>query len=324
MKSVADRLEKIGIPSEQDREKASVIGKLELAGLGVLNLEGDERGFIATILESPTGGPAIWLGDVPVPLENFEDKTDLELHLTQIAEKARDKPASEAPPPVQTVSAKPAAKSSKGIPLQDLASALGAEVLINPGITVGRDLNVADKPVRFLARHEQGDIFVGKIATAEGPAWSGRFEINSFPGVEAFVSQVMGVEQVVPTEPKPAQAKSVFDAELSMGYQLPVVGELWIMNFLIEQEDETEVRYVGLNNEGQPFGAPRVLPREAFAKTFIDTGTGVYQILAEVAQVDGGEVTYHRLDAERQRTGSTTTSKLAVFLANFYPQAAMY
>ena len=96
------------------------------------------------------------------------------------------------------------------------------------------------------------------------------------------------------------------------------------MNFLIEQEDENEVRYVGLNNEGQPFGAPRVLPREAFQKAFIDTGSGVFQILAEVVQVDSGKVTYNRLNAERQQTGSSTTSNLAVFLANFYPEAAMY
>jgi hypothetical protein len=202
---------------------------------------------------------------------------------------------------------------------------MGEDVMINPGITVGRDLTVADKPVRFLARHEQGDIFLAKVATSEGTAWSGKLDINSFPGVEAFVSQVLGVEQVVPVELEgEEQAKSVFDADLAMGYSLPVVGEVWVMNFLIEQEDENEIRYVGLNNEGQPFGAPRVLPREAFQKAFVDTGTGTYQILAQVTRVEGGKVDYDRLNAERQPSGSSNSSNLAVFLANFYPEAAMY
>jgi hypothetical protein len=31
-------------------------------------------------------------------------------------------------------------------------------------------------------------------------------------------------------------------------------------------------------------------------------------------------VSYHRLDSDRKRTGSKTTSRLAVFLASFYPE----
>jgi hypothetical protein len=67
-----------------------------------------------------------------------------------------------------------------------------------------------------------------------------------------------------------------------------------------------------------------VLPAEAFLKTFVCVGKGVYRLLARIEAVAPDKVTYVRLDYDRQPVGSPISTDLVPFLANFIPEAASY
>jgi len=219
----------------------------------------------------------------------------------------------------------PAAGHRKGISLDTLSTALGKDAQMGPGSTVARQMTVEGKPVRFLARFEQGDTFVARVDTEEGVAWKGHFEMETFPGAEAFVAEILGAE--VPVEEvsaEPVQPDTAFTGAGIPGYQMPVVGEDWVMNILVEKEDEEETRYVSVNIDGQPYGAPRVLPTEAFLKTFVCVGKGVYRLLTRILEVTPDKVTYTRLDYDRQPVGNPITTDLVPFLASFTPEAASY
>jgi len=219
----------------------------------------------------------------------------------------------------------PAAGAKQGIALETLFTALGKDAQLGPGSTVAKQMTIGGKPVRFLARFEQGSTFVARVDTGEGVAWKGHFDMAIFPGVETFVAEILGAE--VPVEeiaPEPAQPDTAFTGAGIPGYQMPVVGEEWVMNILVEKEDEQETRYVSVNIDGQPYGAPRVLPSEAFLKTFVCVGQGVYQLLTRILDVAPDKVTYTRLDHDRQEVGNPITTDLVPFLASFTPEAAAY
>ena len=234
------------------------------------------------------------------------------------------------PEPPATVSEVPQASepepgARKGISLETLLTALGKDTQMGPGSTFAKQITIDGKPVRFLARFEQGSMFVGRIDTGDGVAWKGHFDMEIFPGVEPFVAEILGAE--VPVEeiaPEPIQTETVFTGAGIPGYQMPVLGEEWVMNILVEKEDEQETRYVSVNIDGQPYGAPRVLPTEAFLKTFVCVGQGVYQLLARILEVTPDKVTYTRLDHDRQPVGNSITTDLVPFLASFTPEAASY
>jgi hypothetical protein len=215
--------------------------------------------------------------------------------------------------------------SQKGISLEALNIALGKDAQMGPGSTIAKQLTIDGKPVRFLTRFEQEDTFVARVDTEAGTVWKGHFQMETFPGVEAFVAEVLGTE--APMEeisPEPLPAGTAFTGEGIPGYQMPVGDEEWIMNILVEKEDENETRYVGVNVDGQPYGAPRVLPTDAFLKTFVCMSKGVYRLMVRIKEVTPDKVTYVRLDYNRQPVGNPTTTDLVAFLANFTPEAASY
>lgn len=218
-----------------------------------------------------------------------------------------------------------AAEARKGIPLETVLTALGEDTQLGPGSIVAKQMFVDGKPVRFLARFEQGSTFVARVDTGDGMAWKGHFDMEIFPGMETFISEILGAE--APVEdilPEAAHPETAFTGAGLPGYQMPVAGEEWVMNILVEKEDDQEIRYVSVNIDGQPYGAPRVLPTEAFLKTFVCVGQGVYRLLARIQEVTTDKVTYSRLDHDRQPVGNPITTDLVPFLASFSPEAASY
>lgn len=219
----------------------------------------------------------------------------------------------------------PAASPQQGIPLETLTTALGKDALIGPGSTIAKQMSIDGKPVRFLIRFEQGDTFVARVDTEDGVAWKGHFKMETFPGADSFVAEIFGVEAPLQElTPEPLQPGTAFTGAGIPGYQMPVVGEEWVMNILVEKEDENETRYVGVNVDGQPYGAPRVLPTEAFLKTFVCVGKGVYRLLTRIEEITPDKITYVRLDYDRQPVGNPITTDLVPFLASFTPEAASY
>jgi len=324
-----EQLEKRGIEVSLDTERGRVVARVDLDGVKKAVLEGDERGLRAVRVEKP-GGAARELGEVAIRLDDFSDNTDLSLFLDGLQERAAGEGA-QAPPAARDAAVTkleiPAAGASvhRGIQLGQLVEAFGPTAVVGSGLSIGRDLNAGDKTVRFSARHEQAGVFSGRLVTPEGTAWKGSFDLGGFPGLEDFVAGKLGTAQVVSGEPARVQAVAGGDQEeMVLGYQLPVAGEVWVMNILVEDENDAEIRYVGVDVDGKPYGAPRVLPRESFLQAFSKVAAGSYRLLVEVLEVELGKVSYSRLDNARRRSGQPISCRLAPFVSNFVPEAAAY
>ena len=91
---------------------------------------------------------------------------------------------------------------------------------------------------------------------------------------------------------------------------------------LVEQAGE-EVRYVGTDIDGRPYGAARVLKRTDFEAVF-SRDRGGWRLLVVVDQVQDGSVLYRQLDPQRQPIGAPRRMAVSVLVANFVPEAAAF
>ena len=363
VRQLTDRLTAFGLNSRLDPERMRALAEVELSGTGKIRLQGDERGLYAIGLLPLAASKPIPM-QTQVDLNEFGDNTDLELWLGSEAEKAvkkekeaptkaaergpdlaaepEDSPKSAQAPidPGTDPSTVPTMKPPMPLTLGRLLELFGPEAAILPGAVMIKDLNVAGKPVRFATRVDGSASLSGKLATSDGVAWTGHFEPESFPGVEDFVAGLLGTAEVEANTPPPTQVPvapatasptppaeslpSIGTPDLSAGHSMPITGEVWVMNTLVETDDGAEVRYVGIDIDGQPFGAPRVLPKEVFERVFTKVSHGVYQLPVEIIEVAPDQVAYLQLDPERNKVGDKRTSRLAPFLSNFIPEAASY
>jgi hypothetical protein len=119
-------------------------------------------------------------------------------------------------------------------------------------------------------------------------------------------------------EPAPAPAFGVGGGE-----QLPVAGEVWVMNVVVEKDDGSEVRYCAVNAEGQPYGAARILAKSEFDGVFA-AHRGGHRLLVRVMGASPAQVVYVQLDPKYQPNGDTRSIAPSIFLSNFLPEAADY
>ena len=315
------RLVAMGFPSRLDEALLHAEVLLVLPGQGRMLLIGDEHGlkveaFKSAMPSTPSGHFEGW----SVDLAAFEDKADLEMALIQeLPERlAARVPEKEAAKPVASRNA-PAL-----LVLGDLAQRFGGDCLVASGLTLRKDLQVGNQAVRFLAKHRQAGQFDGRLDTASGQAWKGSFEMASFVSVEDFVAGLMGQASVQASPPPRAEPvpASIAAEPLDMGQPLPVAGEIWVMTALLEGDDGREIRYVGVDLDGAPFGAPRILPREAFMRIFTLVSHGVYRLRVEVQEVTASHISYLQLDPEGKPSLETRQSAPPAFLSSFVPEAA--
>jgi hypothetical protein len=325
------QVQQYGLQASLDADQMAVIASIELDIMSSVILEGDERGLFAARVEPRSSNiPSVALGNVPIDLAEFPDKVDLEIHLSHLIEDAQKNQAAKTVRlPLASHKAPSAGDSSEGslqgISIEQLTKAFGPGAVISTGLTVSKDLQVGDQQIRFTARHQQGNTFSGRMNSSGGTSWKDDFDLDSFPGVEDFVAGKMGTPKVsAVTEPAAVPGQTGTEEELVFGYQLPVPGEVWVMNLLVEDESDTEIRYVGIDIDGQPYGAPRVLSKEIFLKTFAKVCSGSYRMLVSVTGVELGKVSYERLDSDRNQIPKQITCRLAPFVANFVPESAAY
>jgi hypothetical protein len=95
------------------------------------------------------------------------------------------------------------------------------------------------------------------------------------------------------------------------------------MNVVVEEAGSDEVRYVGTDIDGRPYGAARVLKRSDFEAVF-SQDRGGWRLLIVVDQVQEGHVIYRQLDRHRQPMGAPRKMAAAILVANFVPEAAAY
>ena len=331
------RCQQLGLACRVDASRLCLQARVELAQAELL-LEGYGRQVSIVQVRRPGQARPEEVEPLAIPLDEYGDRTDLELALGGLLERLREKKTTpavgdscSAPTPV------PAAhdpEPPEGLPLGEVVSRLGHDCLLTRGAILAKDLRVGDRQLRLALRLEEGNRLAVRLVDPSGVRWRGRVELERLTSAEDFVAGLLGEATVQPpagatttAAPVPAAAaapEAALDMELGASQVLPVTGERWAMNVLVERDDGAEIRYVAINADGQPFGAQRVLQKQVFASVFLQVSSGVYRLLVEVTGVSQGVVHYFQLDAGNQRRGPARSCDVAAFMSNFLPEATLF
>ncbi len=87
-----------------------------------------------------------------------------------------------------------ASSNDASLPFKELFEAFG-DALVPPRspLEVVADVRIGDQNLRFAAARVQGKTFRGLLAGPTGKIWADRFELDEFPGIRGFVSELMAV-----------------------------------------------------------------------------------------------------------------------------------
>jgi hypothetical protein len=209
--------------------------------------------------------------------------------------------------------------------LASLQRAFGEDAIVAPNATVElvQEFVFAGTRYRFVASREMGTQFRGRLIGPSGDVWSERFDLDGFPGTRRVVALALGApDEAVEPQTSPEPVDSAARAEVP-GHLLPHGGEVWVMNVVVEEAGADEVRYVGTDIDGKPYGAARVLKRADFEAVFTHERGG-WRLLVQIEQLQDGNVIYRQLDRQRQPIGAPRKMSAAILVANFVPEAAAY
>ena len=283
---------------------------------------------------TPTGGRP-W--DVPrtVPLlrlDAYQGAVDLEIHLTSSVSRWEQGRAEEkAEAPAAAASARPGLNvvlATDGLTVAMLRRfGDGATLLPGARLEVTQEFDADGARHRFVAVHEKGSMFQGRILGPTGEKWADRFDLLRFPGIAALLSTQLKLALPPATAPEPAPATAAAPAPAAAStlpdYLLPHAGEVWVMTVIIEQERDGEVRYSCTDPEGRPYGAPRILKRADFESVFA-TEKGGWRLCIIIDQLQGESVVYRQLDPQRQPRGAPKTLATSILVSTFSPESAVY
>ena len=263
----------------------------------------------------------------PLELGSFSVPSDLELFLSAAAPRMAAVPA-----PAHTPVPEPAAAAvleatpppRNALTLASLAEVFGHEAVLAPNAMVEliQEFQHGGTRYRFVAAREMGTRFKGRLIGPNGDVWADRFELADFPGTHKVVALALGArEDAAPVERdrRPRGAPSAFPGHLT-----PHPGEVWVMNVVVEEASVEEVRYVGTDIDGRPYGAARA-PEEVGLRGGVHAADrGGWRLLVQIDQVQDGHVLYRQLDSQRQPIGAPRKMSAAILVANFVPEAAAY
>ena len=216
---------------------------------------------------------------------------------------------------------------ARALPLGALLEALGPDTALLPGARIARDVAFEGKPARLVAELRDDGAFVAKLLRDDAELWRGDVDLAALANWDRLAARV-AKERKAPPVPKPAgeeptKAWGPKEEALTRGLLPPIVGETWVMDVRVEDDDENEVRYRSVNIGGEEYGAPRVLARKYFEETFVASQNG-YRMLVRVLEVGAESVVYQRISLQRELAGKPRSAPMIVFLANFMPEAAAY
>ncbi len=287
---------------------------------------------------APVGGKPweVGPGFPAIELSRYASSTDLELELVEAV--PRMAPAPVPQPATAARPASPAAGSAlevtppprNALTLQALSQVFGADAMLPPNAMVElvQEFQHGGTRYRFVATREMGTRFKGRLIGPGGDVWSDKFDLNGFPGTRKVVALALGASE--PEEGgggAPGGFTELGETPAEAGpvpqHLQPVAGEVWVMNVVVEDAGRDEVRYVGTDIDGRPYGAARVLKRPDFEAVFSQEKGG-WRLLVQIDQVQEGAVLYRQLDRQRQPIGAPRKMAAAILVANFVPEAAAY
>ncbi|MBK7864443.1 MAG: hypothetical protein IPJ65_38735 [Archangiaceae bacterium] len=328
--AIGDGFKRLRVPTRFDGDTLQLVGQVKTV-THAFELTADPAGTRVSRVAPANASPVVLSEPFHlVDLARFEAIIDLELHLAEVvtgllegaAALRRAGPKPVATPPVATLEAVPPPGNAVtlGVLAQKLggAAALGAS---RPG-EITQDFTFKGATYRFAATHVSGTTFKASLSGPQGEKWSDRFDLLRFPGIASVVATVLGAQPAVRDEASAAPAPvgpSPFPSHLK-----PQVGEVWVMNVLIEREDAAEVRYACANVDGKPFGATRILRRSEFEDVFVQGGTA-WRLLIVMDEIrPDHSVVYRQLDRHRQPRGAPKRMEGAILVTTFIPEAMAY
>jgi hypothetical protein len=262
----------------------------------------------------------------PLDLSAFEKGGDLELWLLDAIPSMQARtagPAAAAAPAALKATPPP----RNALTLEAMAKVFGADAVLAPNAMVElvQEFTHGGTRYRFVASREMGTRFRGRLIGPSGDVWTDKFELSSFPGTQRAVALALGAVDLPAPTPLPTEVGQVAVAgagPVPLHLQ-PVAGEVWVMSVVLEEAGPDEVRYVGTDIDGRPYGAARVLKRAEFEAVFTQVKGG-WRLLVQIDQVQEGFVFYRQLDPNRQPMGAARRMAAAILVANFVPEAAAY
>ncbi len=263
----------------------------------------------------------------PLAIGELHSAAEVETYLADGVSRMRPAPEEPRPAasPTSTGAVEATPPSRNALTLADLVRAFGDDAVLAPNAAVEliQEFQHGGTRYRFVASREMGTRFKGRLIGPSGDVWAERFDLARFPGTHRVVAVALEAPEAVELpSPVDAAAEGGGSAELPQ-HLLPHPGEIWVMNVVIEEAGQDEVRYVGTDIDGRPYGAARILKRSDFEAVF-NHEQGTWRLLVQVDQVQEGNVIYRQLDRSRQPVGAPRRMAAAILVANFVPEAAAY
>jgi hypothetical protein len=329
VQDLAARLRSVGLEVSLDAERLMARAVVKTVAHAFELLAGPEGVRVSRV--APVGGHPFEVpaGAGVVKLDQHASPTDLELWLESAVPEmvaAARREGGRGAPLAGAARLEATAPPRNALTVARLAQAFGEEAVVAPTapVEVFQEFQWAGTHYRFVAAREVGTLFRGRLIGPSGDVWSDRFDLATFPGTAKVVASALaGLPRAAGDAPPVAPAAEEPGAAAVPPHLLPHAGEVWVMNVVVEQAGEGEVRYVGTDIDGRPYGAARVLKRADFEAVF-SGGRGGWRLLILVDQVQDGSVVYRQLDPQRQPMGAPRKMAVSVLVANFVPEAAAF
>jgi len=318
LQGLAARLRGLRLEPVVDAERLQVRAVVKTPG-HAFELRGSRAEELRVTRVAPVGGKPydVVASFPPVDPDRFETATDLELWLVDSLSRMAPQAAGGAARSGTELAASPPPRNA--VTLEALRQVFGGEAMLSPSapLELMQEFQHGGTHYRFVAVRESGALFKGRLIGPGGDVWSDRFDLAHFPGTAAVVASALGVRP-----PGVTAAPGAGDPGVPQHLQ-PVAGEVWVMSVVVEQEGPDEIRYVGTDIDGRPYGAARVLARADF-ETVFSRDRGGWRLLVRIDQVQDGVGLYRQMDRQRQPFGSPRRMPAAILVANFVPEAAAY
>jgi hypothetical protein len=324
LQDVAARMRALRLEAAFDPERLAVRAVVKTAAHAFEILGGVDAVRVSRV--APVQGQPFEVAATfpPLALAEYATPAELERYLASAVGRMQAAPAAprQAPGSASVVATPP---PRNALTLAALARVFGEEAILAPNAMVElvQEFVYGNTRLRFVATREMGTRFKGRLIGPNGDVWADRFDLESFPGTSHVVARALGAPEVEPP-PDVGPAVEVGGGAASVpSHLMPHPGEIWVMSVVVEEAGATEVRYVGTDIDGKPYGAARVLKRSDFEAVFTNERGG-WRLLVQIDQVQEGNVIYRQLDRQRQPMGGPRKMSTAILVANFVPEGAAY
>lgn len=314
--AVAVQMQRLKLVPRLDPDRLLAVTEAH-SGPQAFQLEGDHLAVHVAAVRSGSGWQQVTGPACLIDLTSFSTLVDLELELSvrsrqlqpvsagssASAVSSSAAPAQQRPPPFVAVA------SDVGGPAS-LLSRFSSHLRITQ-LQIVEELSDGQQKVRAAATLVSGTTFRVRIDRPDGAVvFEDKVDLARVPSLAHLVNTVQGRSAEAPRIEEKAAAIHI----------APHPGEVWLMQVVVEREENGEVRYVLVDVDGRAFGASRLLKCDDFYAVFHEKGGG-YRLRIRIDEVHGQRVVYRQLNAAGQASPEQRAMPLQGLVASFVPEA---